>query len=129
MPPAAAFAAAKPSREGATTVEAAARCRKARRFIWPLGDRMCKQIRAGRCIGSVALEHWRRSGLKQIVGRLGRQSEVERRALALDAGGPDASAMLIDDAAADGKPKARAAHRARVRRIALLEPIEDVLEL
>src|ERR1700733_2315883 len=70
-----------------------------------------------------------REVLKQVVGRFGGQSEVERRALAFDTGGPDASAMLIDDAATDGKPQPRSAHGTGVRRIALPEAIEDVFEL
>src|SRR6266567_7059589 len=90
---------------------------------------MCRKIRGGGRVGSVALYGAVMRWLKQIVSGLGGQSEVEGCALALDAGGPDTSAMLIDDAATDGKPETGSTHGARVRRVALPEAIEDVLEL
>src|ERR1700720_521206 len=95
---------------------------------------MCTEIRRCRRVGSVALlqgqmKRGSKEWLEQIVGGFGGQGEVEGSALALDAGGPDAAAMLIDDAATDGKPQARSAHGTRVRGITLLEAIEDVLEL
>ena len=54
---------------------------------------------------------------------------MEDGALVGGAGGPDAAAVLGDDAATDGEAKAGAAHSARVGGVALLEAIEDVLQL
>ena len=45
------------------------------------------------------------------------------------AGGPDATAVLGDNAAADGEAETGAAHGARVGRVDLLETFEDVFEL
>ena len=42
---------------------------------------------------------------------------------------PDASTVLVDDAAADRQAQARAAQRSCVRSVALLEAVEDVLQL
>src|SRR6266851_3204119 len=94
----------------------------------PWGNRMCMEIRSGGRVGSVALYRGVMRWLEQIVGGLGGQGEVDGCALVLDAGGPDTSAVLIDDAATNGKPQARSAHGTRVRSVALLEAIEDVLE-
>ena len=60
---------------------------------------------------------------------MGGQREVEGGALARRTGGPDAAPVLRDDAPADGKPEPGAAHGAGVRRVHLLEALEDVLEL
>ena len=54
---------------------------------------------------------------------------MDRGALAFNAGGPDAAAVLVDDAATDREAEASAAQVARVRGVALLEAVEDVLEL
>ena len=53
---------------------------------------------------------------------------MEGGALVGGAGGPDASAVLIDDAAADGEAQAGAAEGAGVGGVALLEALEDVFE-
>ncbi len=54
---------------------------------------------------------------------------MEGGALAGGAGGPDAASVLGDDAATDGEAEAGAAHGAGVGGVALLEAVEDVLEL
>ena len=54
---------------------------------------------------------------------------MEAGALARGAGGPDAAAVLADDAAADGEAEAGASHEAGVGGVDLLEALEDVLEL
>ncbi len=54
---------------------------------------------------------------------------MEGGALAGGAGGPDAAAVLVDDAATDGEAEAGAAQGAGVGGVALLEAVEDVFEL
>src|SRR5271154_6214658 len=54
---------------------------------------------------------------------------MEGCALAGGAGGPDAAAVLGDDAAADGEAEAGAAHGAGVGGVDLVEALEDALEL
>ena len=54
---------------------------------------------------------------------------MEGRSLALYAGGPDTPAMLVDDAATDRQPQPGSSKGARIRGVALLKAVEDVLEL
>ena len=61
-------------------------------------------------------------------GRGGGEGEEESAALANGAFGPDASAMLLDDAAAEGEAEAGAAESARIGGVSLLETLEDVLK-
>ena len=65
----------------------------------------------------------------EVAAGFGGQGEVEGGAFAGGAGGPDAAAVLGDDAAADGEAEAGAAHGAGVGGVALLEAVEDVFEL
>ena len=60
------------------------------------------------------------------LGRGGREREEESASLADGAFGPDAAAVLLDNAAAEREAQAGAAQGARVRRVALLEALEDV---
>ena len=65
--------------------------------------------------------------LEGSFGR-GRERELKEAALAEGAFRPDAAAMLLDDAAAEGKAEAGASERAGVRGVALLEALEDPLQ-
>src|SRR5712692_294020 len=60
---------------------------------------------------------------------LRRQRDVERRALADLALGPDAPAVLLDDSPADEEPKAHAVELAVVDVRRAREPFEDVREV
>src|ERR1035441_8300179 len=66
--------------------------------------------------------------LARLSSRRCRQREEESAALAGRAFGPDASAVLLHDAADQRKAEAGAAQRARIRRVALLEALEDPLQ-
>src|SRR5208337_4847457 len=58
----------------------------------------------------------------------GGQGEQEAAALAGRAFGPDAAAVLLDDAAAEGQAQAGAAHGAGVGSVSLLEAVEDMFQ-
>jgi hypothetical protein len=52
--------------------------------------------------------------LAEVAAGFGGEGEVDGGALAGGAGGPDAAAVLVDDAAADGEAEAGSAHGAGV---------------
>src|ERR1039457_3462416 len=62
-------------------------------------------------------------------GNRGGHSKQEAAALAGRAFGPDAAAVLLDDAAAEGQAQAGAAESAGVGGVTLLEAVEDAIEL
>src|ERR1700678_3575357 len=72
---------------------------------------------------------WFFRSLLDAGGHVRRQREMKPAAFAWRAFGPDAAAVLLNDAAAEGEAKAGAAQSARVRSVALLEALEDALQL
>src|SRR5271167_4277373 len=58
-----------------------------------------------------------------------RQGEVKLAALAGLAFSPDSAAVLLHQAATEGQTEAGAADVPRIRRVALLEAIEDLVKL